>query len=413
MATNLLSDVIDDYRKRALLAAFSFKDLVYRLFAFLLTTSFILWLSVFLYVSFYYSYVPAISHIRPVHLEFSACKENVGLCSYPSANITLTQNKQLLQSNQPYKIILDLDLPESDTNKQIGMFMVQVELTGRNGKFIAQSRRIAMLRYKSWILHSISTLIFSPALLAGPMEEKQELKVEMFSEFLELVENPVTNIRVEIESRHVQLYSAKLRIQAEFTGLRYFMFYWPMVSATIGIATNVIILSFLVGYVWYRILNPNQVVVRVGVGLNRNTTSSVLNTSSSSSPIMGITQPMVATVEPQQTSDAAKTMEQRRMEAREILIKERQRKMSSPNRLTPRMRSTSVTLPPREFRQPYSSSPERIQELSPSTSTSIPSDEKDLDEGLVMVARETITPELRHRTSSLSTKEDNSLKDSL
>ncbi len=79
-----------------------------------------------------------------------------------------------------------------------------------------------------------------------------------------------------------------------------------------------------------------QVVVRVGVGLNRNTTSSVLNTSSSSSPIMGITQPMVATVEPQQTSDAAKTMEQRRMEAREILIKERQRKMSSPNRLTPR-----------------------------------------------------------------------------
>lgn len=51
---------------------------------------------------------------------------------------------------------------------------------------------------------------------------------------------------------------------------------------------------------------------------------------------MGISQPMVATVEPQQTLDAAKTMEQRRMEAREILIKERQRKLSSPNRLTPR-----------------------------------------------------------------------------
>lgn len=72
----LLSDVIEDYRKRALLAAFSFKDLVYRLFAFLLVTSFILWLSVFIYVSFYYAYVPAISHIRPVHLEFKYVCEN-------------------------------------------------------------------------------------------------------------------------------------------------------------------------------------------------------------------------------------------------------------------------------------------------------------------------------------------------
>lgn len=72
-------------------------------------------------------------------------------------------------------------------------------------------------------------------------------------------DNPVTNVRVEIESRWLQLYSAKLRIQAEFMGLRYFMFYWPTLSATIGISTHVVLLSFLVGYVWYRLLNPNQV----------------------------------------------------------------------------------------------------------------------------------------------------------
>lgn len=57
----------------------------------------------------------------------STCEENAGLlCSNPSANITLTHHKQLLQSNQPYKIILDLELPESETNKHVGMFMVQV-----------------------------------------------------------------------------------------------------------------------------------------------------------------------------------------------------------------------------------------------------------------------------------------------
>ncbi len=43
-----------------------------------------------------------------------------------------------------------------------------------------------MLRYKSWILHFLGTVMFSPAMLLGPiLEEKQTLKVEMFSEFLE------------------------------------------------------------------------------------------------------------------------------------------------------------------------------------------------------------------------------------
>lgn len=58
----------------------------------------------------------------------SSCQNNSGICSNPSANITLTHQRQLLQSNQPYKIIVDLELPESDANKQLGMFMVQVSL---------------------------------------------------------------------------------------------------------------------------------------------------------------------------------------------------------------------------------------------------------------------------------------------
>lgn len=58
-------------------------------------------------------------------------------------------------------------------------------LTGKDGKFIAVSRRSAMLRYKSWLLHLLNTMMFSPALLAETMEEKQTLKIEMFSEFLE------------------------------------------------------------------------------------------------------------------------------------------------------------------------------------------------------------------------------------
>ena len=66
---------------------------------------------------------------------------------------------------------------------------------------------------------------------------------------------------VQIESRWLEFYSAAVRIQADFTGLRYFMFYWPTVSATIAISSNIVILSFLVGYIWYRVLLPNKVLL--------------------------------------------------------------------------------------------------------------------------------------------------------
>lgn len=83
-----------------------------------------------------------------------------------------------------------------------------------------------------------------------------------------------------------------------------------------------------------------KVVVRVGLGMNRttNASSAVLNSSSSSSSPTLSAQPMVAHVEPRQTeaSQAAKTLEQRRMEAREILMKERHRQLTSPSRLTAR-----------------------------------------------------------------------------
>lgn len=133
-------------------------------------------------------------------------------------------------------------------------------------------------------------------------------------------------------------------------GLRYFMFYWPTVSATIGISTHVVLLSFLVGYVWYRLLSPNQVSfhfsifyeifgklngflfswqVVVRVGLNRATSSATLSTVPS--------QPTIATVEPQQLDEAqSKTLEQRRMEAREILMKEKKRQLTSPGVFTER-----------------------------------------------------------------------------
>lgn len=39
---------------------------------------------------------------------------------------------------------------------------------------------------------------------------------------------------IEIQSKHIELYSAKFLINAHFSGLRYIMFNWPVVSAAFG-----------------------------------------------------------------------------------------------------------------------------------------------------------------------------------
>lgn len=33
-------------------------------------TAVIIWMSIFMYIAFYYTYMPAIEHIRPVHIQF-------------------------------------------------------------------------------------------------------------------------------------------------------------------------------------------------------------------------------------------------------------------------------------------------------------------------------------------------------
>jgi hypothetical protein len=58
---------------------------------------------------------------------FRACDTNScgsgngkGMCSFPSAHIKLTEKQRLLMLGQPYKIHLDLEMPESPANRDLG-----------------------------------------------------------------------------------------------------------------------------------------------------------------------------------------------------------------------------------------------------------------------------------------------------
>lgn len=68
-----------------------------------------------------------------------------------------------------------------------------------------------------------------------------------------LQSHPVTLIYVEIQSRHIEFYSANIMINAHLSGLRYLMFHWPILSAIVGISTNLffIVLICILSYLHF------------------------------------------------------------------------------------------------------------------------------------------------------------------
>lgn len=60
----------DDYKNRTKDGVVSAREIFIKLLILALAAAVIIWMAVFMYIAFYYTYMPAIAHIRPVHMQF-------------------------------------------------------------------------------------------------------------------------------------------------------------------------------------------------------------------------------------------------------------------------------------------------------------------------------------------------------
>ncbi|XP_036151461.1 seipin isoform X4 [Myotis myotis] len=186
----------------------------------------LLWVSVFLYGSFYYSYMPTVSHLSPVHFHYRTdCDSSTSLlCSFPVANVSLAKG----------------------------------------------GRDRVMLHYRSDLLQMLDTLVFSSLLLFGFAEQKQLLEVELYPEYRENSYVPTTGAIIEIHSKRIQLYRASLCIHAHFSGLRYLLYNFPVTCAFIGVSSNFTFLSVIVlfsymQWVWGGIWPQHRFALQVNI----------------------------------------------------------------------------------------------------------------------------------------------------
>uniref|UniRef100_UPI0037E8E78C seipin-like n=1 Tax=Semicossyphus pulcher TaxID=241346 RepID=UPI0037E8E78C len=229
----------------------------------------LLWVAAFLYGSFYFTYMPQASFSTPVHYHYRTDCESPSslMCSYPMANISLMKNnRHVLTFGQAYTISLQLEMPDSPANQELGMFMIKTACFSRDGEqtasssrftrqlLSASSSRFSMLRYRSDLLRHLGTLLFLPAFLSGFAEQKQVLDVELFSEYIDDPYSPSTTAIIEILSNKVQIYSSQLLVHAHFTGIRYLLFNFPLISALVGVSSNFSFLSLLFVLSYLRLL---------------------------------------------------------------------------------------------------------------------------------------------------------------
>ncbi|EDX01352.2 uncharacterized protein Dyak_GE16266, partial [Drosophila yakuba] len=152
---------------------------------------------------------------------------------------------------QAYKVIVNFKMPESPQNLELGMFMVCAEMRDYDSMLRGHSCRSAMMRYRSPLIRMISTWALSPLYVLGWKEEFQQVPVEIFSRYLEERQHPITDVYVEILSPPIQFYTVTLHIVADFTGLRYIMFNWPVLSAIVAISTNLFFILVVFLLSWY------------------------------------------------------------------------------------------------------------------------------------------------------------------
>lgn len=162
--------------------------------------------------------------------EFSGA--NCGLGSTGKANSVNLVGVNGLPPEHKFKVTVSMTLPESDYNRNLGIFQVRVDFLGPDGKVLASSRRPCMLRFSSEPIRLLLTFFKMAPLLTGYSSESQDLNIK-FKGFTQ-TGIPITCLRVTIEQRAQfkpgagipEIYSASLLLESEQPFLKRILWYW-------------------------------------------------------------------------------------------------------------------------------------------------------------------------------------------
>ncbi|XP_065878082.1 seipin-2 [Euphorbia lathyris] len=130
------------------------------------------------------------------------------------------------------QVNLQLTLPESTYNKNLGVFQVRIDLLSPDGKVIASKRQPCMLKFKSELVQTVNTFFKIAPLLTGYLSETQTLKVNIRG--ITEGDVPTSCIKVVLEQRAEyqpgagipEIYDASLSLESELPFMKRMIWGW-------------------------------------------------------------------------------------------------------------------------------------------------------------------------------------------
>lgn len=104
----------------------------------------------------------------------------------------------------------------------------------------------------------MDTLVYSPLYLIGLSEQSQTRNIELFKNYKENAYRPTTLITIDIDNPNLQIYEASIIFHAQFSGLRYFMYYWPITTAAFGVFLIWFLLGIMFSSSWFALSGTSK-----------------------------------------------------------------------------------------------------------------------------------------------------------
>ncbi|XP_013633367.1 PREDICTED: seipin [Brassica oleracea var. oleracea] len=157
-------------------------------------------------------------------LSFDYTKNN------PEAYVPITP---VNSPNQRTEVSVSMTLPESEYNRNLGLFQVRVEFLSENGQVLATSRRPCMLRFRTEPIRLVRTFLKIAPLVSGYVSETQTLKVKLkgFSE-KDVVSTACVKVMIEQRAEFrggagvPDIYEASLLLESELPFLKRMIWNW-------------------------------------------------------------------------------------------------------------------------------------------------------------------------------------------
>lgn len=192
----------------------------------LISTSLILLLvSCFAFLFFYHHNVPATAVQEKLYLQHHTAAN-------PHVLVDLEFSSSKLSTSQPYDVIVELTLPNTPSNHDIGNFMIEIEMLSSTSESILKSARSAIMQYSSPLVDTLSTVLKSGPVLLGLREESQTLRVPLLESYqfeAGWLVSPA-KARIEIHAPTLKVYDCKIIFHTQLHGLTWFLYTFKLTS---------------------------------------------------------------------------------------------------------------------------------------------------------------------------------------